>query len=219
MFYFIFVLCCKNTTKSNNYQIFKGKSYYIVYYLTFLNIKIKYYYLFTYYLLYYYYYILYVGYYIIYLIIYKEKKQTGKEGKKRKRNRRERGTGQRMPPPSSPVPRLSSVPSAASPSAPSPALNTSPSHREIGRAGTLPRLWVMLSPPPRHRSTSKQKRCRPSGLSVILPPLACVLLSAAPPLSSSFSRSSLRPDLFRSLLPDVLPAILPASSPLPGGEG
>lgn len=25
MFYFIFVLCCKDTTKSNNYQIFKGK--------------------------------------------------------------------------------------------------------------------------------------------------------------------------------------------------
>ena len=60
--------------------------------------------------------------------------------------------------------------------------------------------------------SKQQKRCRPSGLSVILPPLACVLLSAAPSLYSSFSRSSLRTDLFRSLLPDVLPAILPTLS-------
>ena len=81
MFYFIFVLCCKDTTKSNNYQIFKGKSYYIIYYLTFLNRKIKYYYLFTYYLLYYYYYILYVSYYIIYLIIYRERTKANGKGR------------------------------------------------------------------------------------------------------------------------------------------
>lgn len=81
MFYFIFILCCKDTTKSNNYQIFKGKSYYIVYYLTFLNRKIKYYYLFTYYLLYYYYYILYVSYYIIYLIIYRERTKANGKGR------------------------------------------------------------------------------------------------------------------------------------------
>lgn len=81
MFYFIFVLCCKDTTKSNNRQIFKGKSYYIVYYLTFLNRKTKYYYLFTYYSLYYYYYILYVSYYIIYLIIYRERTKANGKGR------------------------------------------------------------------------------------------------------------------------------------------
>lgn len=81
MFYFIFVLCCKNTTKSNSCQIFKGKSYYIVYYLTFLNRKIKYYYLFTYYSLSYYYYILYVSYYIIYLIIYRERTKANGKGR------------------------------------------------------------------------------------------------------------------------------------------
>lgn len=51
MFDFIFVLCCKDTIKSNNCQIFKGKSYNKGYYLTFVNRKIKYYCYFTYYLL------------------------------------------------------------------------------------------------------------------------------------------------------------------------
>ena len=51
MFDFIFVLCCKDTTKSNKRQIFKGKSYYIAYYLTFINNKIKDYYIITYFLL------------------------------------------------------------------------------------------------------------------------------------------------------------------------
>ena len=51
MFDFIFVLYCKDTTKSNNRQIFKGKSYYIAYYLTFINNKIKDYYIITYFLL------------------------------------------------------------------------------------------------------------------------------------------------------------------------
>lgn len=81
MFDFVFVLCCKDTTKSNNYQIFKGKSYHIVYYLTFLNRKIKHYYLFTYYLLCYCYYILYVSYYIIYLIIYRERTKANGKGR------------------------------------------------------------------------------------------------------------------------------------------
>lgn len=51
---------------------------------------------------------------ILYTLLYikKEQKQTWKEGQKRKRNGRERGTGQGIPTPSSPVPRLSSVPSA-----------------------------------------------------------------------------------------------------------
>ena len=31
MFIFCLFFCCKDTTKSNNRQIFKGKSYYIVY--------------------------------------------------------------------------------------------------------------------------------------------------------------------------------------------
>lgn len=44
------------------------------------------------------------------LYIKKEQKQTGKG--KSANGTEERGTGQRMPPPSSPVPRLSSVPSA-----------------------------------------------------------------------------------------------------------
>lgn len=103
MFYFIFVLCCKDTTKSNNYQIFKGKSYYIVYYLTFLNRKIKYYYLFTYYLLYYYYYILYVSYYIIYLIIYRERTKAN-------------GKGRAAPRRSAILPASSSSPSSSPPS-------------------------------------------------------------------------------------------------------
>jgi hypothetical protein len=81
MFYFVFILCCKDTTKSNNYQIFKGKSYHIVYYLTFLNRKIKHHYLFTYYLLCYCYYILYVSYYIIYLIIYRERTKANGKGR------------------------------------------------------------------------------------------------------------------------------------------
>lgn len=103
MFYFIFVLCCKDTTKSNNYQVFKGKSYYIVHYLTFLNRKIKYYYLFTYYLLYYYYYILYVSYYIIYLIIYRERTKAN-------------GKGRAAPRRSAILPASSSSPSSSPPS-------------------------------------------------------------------------------------------------------
>ena len=91
----------------------------------------------------------------------------------------------------------------------SPSHPVAPSERD-GRA-PCPALGDVISTtsPP---ISKQQKRCRPSGLSVILPPLACVLLSAAPSLYSSFSRSSLRTDLFRSLLPDVLPAILPTLS-------
>ena len=132
-------LCCKDTIKSNTRQIFSIKSYIKAYYLTFLNIKIKDYYYFTYYLWYCYYYILYVSYYITYLIIYKEQKQTGKK-KKRKRKtegeREEQGKGCRRHPRQF----LASLPFRllSSPSEPSPALNTSPSHRESGRAGTLP---------------------------------------------------------------------------------
>ena len=168
---------CKDTIKSNTRQTFSGKSYIKAYYLTFLNIKIKYYYYFAYYLWYYYYYILYVSYYITYLIIYKEQKQTGKEGKKRKRNRRERGTGQRMPPPSSPVPRLSSVPSAASPSAPSPAahpLTLTTSHqqpeREEGRA-PRPVLGdaIATTSPPTGQQPTEGRRLE---LSAILSPLS-----------------------------------------------
>ena len=119
----------------------------------------------------------------------------------------------RMPPTSSPVPRLSSVPSAAltvrTIASGSPSHPVAPSERD-GRepCPALGDVIATTSPP----ISKQQKRCRPSGLSVILPPLSCVLLSAAPPLYSSFSRSSLRTDLFRSLLPDVLPAILPTLS-------
>ena len=48
MFIFCLFFCCKDTTKSNKRQIFKGKSYYIAYYLTFINNKIKDYYVITY---------------------------------------------------------------------------------------------------------------------------------------------------------------------------
>lgn len=41
MFDFILFCAAKILQKSNNYQIFKEKSYYMVYYLTFLNRKIK----------------------------------------------------------------------------------------------------------------------------------------------------------------------------------
>lgn len=51
MFDLLFLfLCCKDTIKSNNRQIFKEKSYYIVYYLTFINNKIKDYYIINYFL-------------------------------------------------------------------------------------------------------------------------------------------------------------------------
>ena len=50
MFDFIFVLYCKDTTKSNNRQIINRKSYSIGYYLTFINDKIKDYYTITYFL-------------------------------------------------------------------------------------------------------------------------------------------------------------------------
>ena len=51
MFDLLFLfLYCKDTTKSNNRQIFKGKSYCIEYYLTFINRKIKDYYIITYFL-------------------------------------------------------------------------------------------------------------------------------------------------------------------------
>ena len=118
---------------------------------------------------------------ILYTLLYikKEQKQTGKEGQKRKRNGRERGTGQGIPPQSSPVPRLSSVPSAVRTVrtiASAHPLTKSHQNSKKGRAGTLPRLCVMLSPPPRHRSTNSQQRSSTSKLSAILPPLACFLL-------------------------------------------
>ena len=73
MFDFIFVLCCKDTTKSNNRQIFKEKSYYIVYYLTFINNKIKDYYIITYFLVLFM--LLYViSLYYIYTLLYIEEK-------------------------------------------------------------------------------------------------------------------------------------------------
>ena len=75
MFDLLFLFfCCKDTTKSNNRQIFKGKSYYMVYYLTFINRKIKDYYIIAYFLLLFI--LLYVVslYYITYLIIYRENK-------------------------------------------------------------------------------------------------------------------------------------------------
>ena len=74
MFDLIFVLCCKDTTKSNNHQIFKEKSYYIVYYLTFVNNKIKDYYIITYFLVLFM--LLYViSLYYIYTLLYIKKEQ------------------------------------------------------------------------------------------------------------------------------------------------
>ena len=88
MFDLLFLfLYCKDTTKSNNRQIFKGKSYCIVYYLTFINRKIKYYYYFMYYLLRCYYNILYISYYITYLIIYIERTKANREGKSKETDR------------------------------------------------------------------------------------------------------------------------------------
>lgn len=100
-------LCCKDTTKSNNRQIINRKSYQIGYYLTFINNKIKDYYIITYFLmllvllfvvsLYYIYTLLYIG---------KRKRQTGEKAngngrEDRRANRKE--PGRRMPPTSSPV--------------------------------------------------------------------------------------------------------------------
>lgn len=68
MFYFLY---CKDTTKSNNRQIIYRKSYLTMYYLTFINNKIKDYYIVSYFLvllvllfvvsLYYIYTLLYIG--------------------------------------------------------------------------------------------------------------------------------------------------------------
>ena len=75
MFYLLFLfLYCKDTIKSNNRQIFKGKSYYIVYYLTFINNKIKDYYIITYFLVLFM--LLYViSLYYIYTLLYIKKEQ------------------------------------------------------------------------------------------------------------------------------------------------
>ena len=71
MFLFLY---CKDTIKSNNRQIFKGKSYYIVYYLTFINNKIK-----DYYIIYYFLVLLMLLYvislYYIYTLLYIKKEQ------------------------------------------------------------------------------------------------------------------------------------------------
>lgn len=131
MFDFVFVLCCKDTTKSNNYQIFKGKSYHIVYYLTFLNRKIKHYYLFTYYLLCYCYYILYVSYYIIYLIIYRERTKAN-------------GKGRAAPRRSAILPASSSSPSSSPPSGGEGRAASQP-----GRGDPLPFILPTLSTLPR----------------------------------------------------------------------
>ena len=90
-----------------------------------------------------------------------------------------------MPPPSSPVPRLSSVPSAASTvhtiASRSPLRPLVSALRER-TGGQLVQFWAMLSP---HLATTSPainqpgQRGQGGGLSVILPPLACVLLPAA----------------------------------------
>ena len=81
MFDLLFLfLCCKDTTKSNNRQIFKGKSYCIVYYLTFINRKIKDYYIITYFFVLFM--LLYVvSLYYIYTLLYIKKEQKQEEGK------------------------------------------------------------------------------------------------------------------------------------------
>ena len=81
MFDLLFLfLYCKDTIKSNNRQIFKGKSYYLVYYLTFINNKIKDYYIITYFLVLFM--LLYViSLYYIYTLLYIKKEQKQAEGK------------------------------------------------------------------------------------------------------------------------------------------
>ena len=72
-------------------------------------------------------------YIIIYTLLYIEEKQKQAEGKE------EREPGRRMPPPSSPVPRFSSVPSAAATYHQFQPLTTSPacvSEQGEGRAAT-----------------------------------------------------------------------------------
>ena len=109
--YYVLFLCCKDTTKSNNRQIFKEKSYYIVYYLTFINRKIKCYYYFMYYLLRCYYNILYISYYITYLIIYRERTKANRKGKSKETDRTGREPGQRLEGLQSCPPRPRSLPS------------------------------------------------------------------------------------------------------------
>ena len=174
-----------------------------------------------YYLRYYYYYISYVNCYIIYLIIYKERTKTNREGRAKAQTERQ---GERNRARDAAVILANFSPlfrSVCRPHRPnhrqrSP-FTKSHQHTKNGRAGTLPRLCVMLSPSPRHRSTINKNRG--AGRRAVCHPAASRLRPASCCFFPSSSFSSLRLDLFRSLLPDVLPAILPASSHLPGGEG
>ena len=98
----------------------------------------------------------------IYLIIYIERTKASRRKKKGKRKTGDgRGTRQRIPPPSSPVPRLSSV---------SPAVLTI---RTIASAHPL----TQSRPEADGRQQKEGQRLE---LSAILPPLACVPLPAAP---------------------------------------
>ena len=83
-----------------------------------------------------------------------------------------------MPPPSSPVPRLSSVPSDVFTVQPSPAAHDfARLCQRSGRrtCGRLVRFWAMLSPPPRHHIASEQQPqgsastvCHPALLVLVL---------------------------------------------------
>ena len=118
--YYVLFLYCKDTTKSNNRQIFKGKSYCIVYYLTFINNKIKDYYINTYFLMLFI--LLYViSLYYIYTLLYIKKEQRNHSRKRanERTEQEEREPGRRMPPTPSPVPLFCLLPS---PSTPSPVL-------------------------------------------------------------------------------------------------
>ena len=144
-------LCCKDTTKSNNRQIFKGKSYCIVYYLTFINRKIKDYYIITYFLCYLCYCTLYHYIIYIYIIIYKERtKARRREGRENQGEGCRRHLRQFL---ASLLFRLMS-----SPSTPSPAAHYLTRSHPRQREGRLPRpLLVDAIATPRHHIASEQQ--------------------------------------------------------------
>ena len=164
-------LCCKDTTKSNNRQIFKGKSYCIVYYLTFINIKIKDYYIITYFLCYLCYCTLYHYIIYIYIIIYKERtKARRREGRENQGEGCRRHLRQFL---ASLLLRLMSIPSTPSPAAHHFSRLCQRSGRETG--GHIVRFWAMLSPPHRHTSPpidqqqgSASTVCHPARLVLVL---------------------------------------------------
>ena len=179
MFYLLFLfLCCKDTIKSNNRQIFKGKSYYIVYYLTFINNKIKDYYIINYFFGVIHVIVRCIVILYIYIIIYKERTNESEQGKSKRANRTGRenqGEGCRR--------HLCQFLASLllrllhPPSTPSPAAQPSP-RRTITEwnGGHLVRFWAMSSPHLATTSPANSSQQRQGSASTVCNPPRLVLV-------------------------------------------